>query len=71
MKNFSGHDSVVNCAAINEDGVAVTCGDDGSLCFWDYDTGYCFQKSKTLAQSGKQTSYSICKICVFIHYPHI
>jgi pleiotropic regulator 1 len=39
--------------AVNEDGVAVSCGDNGSICFWDYESGYCFQKSNTIPQPGK------------------
>lgn len=38
--------------AVNEDGVAVSCGDNGTIDFWDYETGYCFQKSSTIAQPG-------------------
>lgn len=52
LKNFSGHNSVVNCLAVNEEGVTVSCGDNGTMCFWDYDTGYCFQQTQTIAQSG-------------------
>ena len=53
LKNFSGHNSIINCMAINEDNVLVTCGDNGTIQFWDYDTGYCFQKTKTIVQPGK------------------
>jgi pleiotropic regulator 1 len=52
LKNLSGHNSVVNCLAINEDGVLVSGGDNGSLCFWDYESGYCFQKTETVVQPG-------------------
>jgi pleiotropic regulator 1 len=52
LKNFSGHNSVVNALAINEDGVAFSGGDNGSMCFWDYDTGHCFQRGQTTPQSG-------------------
>lgn len=52
LKNFSGHNSVVNCVATNEDGVLVSCGDNGSMNFWDYSTGYNFQKANVIAQSG-------------------
>lgn len=52
MKNFSGHNTPINALAVNEDGVAVSCGDNGSIDFWDYETGYCFQKSSTIAQPG-------------------
>lgn len=30
----------------------MTSGDNGSMCFWDYETGYCFQKAQTIPQSG-------------------
>jgi len=52
LKNYSGHNSVVNCLAVNEDGVMVSCGDNGSMCFWDYETGYLFQKTATIVQPG-------------------
>jgi WD40 repeat protein len=54
LKNFSGHASPINALAVNEDGVAVSCGDNGSIDFWDYETGYCFQKSTTIVQPGKR-----------------
>jgi len=31
LSNFSGHNSIVNCMALNQDGVLVSGGDDGSL----------------------------------------
>ena len=52
LKNFSGHNSVVNTLAINDDGVMVSGGNNGSLRFWDYETGYCFQKTETVVQPG-------------------
>jgi pleiotropic regulator 1 len=52
LKNFTGHNSPINALAVNEDGVAVSCGDNGSIEFWDYETGYCFQKSSTIVQPG-------------------
>lgn len=39
MKNLSGHNTIVNSLAVNEDGVLVSGGDNGSLHFWDYETG--------------------------------
>lgn len=38
--------------AVNADGVAVSCGDNGSMGFWDYETGYSFQQSETIPQPG-------------------
>jgi pleiotropic regulator 1 len=50
--NLSGHDAIVNSLAINADDVLVSGGDDGSLRFWDYETGYSFQNLATRAQPG-------------------
>ena len=52
MRNLSGHGAIVNTVATQDDGVLVSGGDDGSLRFWDYDTGYCFQKCDTIVQPG-------------------
>jgi len=52
IKNFSGHSAVINTLAINDDGVAMSGADDGSMNFWDYRTGYTFQKTETVAQPG-------------------
>ena len=30
----------------------VNSGDDGSMYFWDWKTGYCFQKTESKAQPG-------------------
>jgi len=52
LQNLSGHNTPMNALALNEDNVLVSGGDNGSLCFWDYETGYCFQKSATIVQPG-------------------
>eukprot|EP01041_Mallomonas_annulata_P000907 gene907-1761_t len=52
VRNFVGHNAIINSLSANEDGVLVSGGDNGSLCFFDYDTGYCFQKTKTIVQPG-------------------
>merc|ERR1712046_375935 len=52
LKNLSGHNSVINCLAVNDDGVVMSGGDNGSMRFWDYETGYCFQEDKTIPQPG-------------------
>ena len=56
VSNLSGHNSIVNALALNEDGVLVSGGDDGSLKMWDYATGYSFQESQTVAQPGSLES---------------
>ncbi|UXI23150.1 hypothetical protein NH340_JMT09093 [Sarcoptes scabiei] len=52
VQNLDGHDSIVNALAINEDNVLVSGGDNGSLLFWDWKTGYNFQRLQSKAQSG-------------------
>ena len=52
LKNLSGHNAVVNSLAVNEDGILFSGGDNGSMRFWDYETGYCFQKAETVVQPG-------------------
>jgi pleiotropic regulator 1 len=52
LKSIRGHKAVINALAVNDDGVLVSGGDDGSMHFWDYETGYCFQKTSTVAQPG-------------------
>jgi pleiotropic regulator 1 len=52
LRNFSGHNSIVNALAVNEDGVLVSGADDGTLRFWDYDSGYAFQEEQTRVQPG-------------------
>ena len=39
LKNMSGHNTVINCLTMNDDGVMVSGGDNGTLNFWDYETG--------------------------------
>ncbi|KAK4336618.1 hypothetical protein RND71_043957 [Anisodus tanguticus] len=52
VQNLEGHNTIVNCIAINSDDVMVSGGDNGSLYFWDWKTGYTFQKSQVAPQSG-------------------
>jgi pleiotropic regulator 1 len=52
LKNFQATNCIQNCGAINDDGVAVCGGDNGTLSFWDYETGYCFQRTETIVQPG-------------------
>jgi pleiotropic regulator 1 len=37
---------------VNRDGVLFTGGDDGSMKFWDWKTGYNFQTTQTTVQPG-------------------
>jgi pleiotropic regulator 1 len=49
---MSGHNTPINALAVNDDNVVVSGGDNGSIHFWDYETGYCFQKTNTIVQPG-------------------
>ena len=52
LRSFTGHNAVVNALTINDDGVVMSGGDDGSIKFWDYSSGYCFQETATIPQPG-------------------
>lgn len=52
MQNFDGHNAIINTLAVNEDNVMVSGGDNGSMCFWDWKTGYRFQDTESIAQPG-------------------
>jgi pleiotropic regulator 1 len=52
LKSLTGHKAVVNAVAVNDDGVLISGGDDGSMNFWDYQTGYNFQSTASQAQPG-------------------
>lgn len=51
-KNLSGHDSIVNSLAANQYGVLVSGADNGTMFFWDWRTGYNFQRLASPAQRG-------------------
>ncbi|EUB59260.1 Pleiotropic regulator 1 [Echinococcus granulosus] len=56
LQNLSGHKALVNALAINMDGVVVSGGDNGSMYFWDWRSGYNFQKLSSIAQPGSINS---------------
>lgn len=56
VQNISGHNSIVNCMAVNQDGVLVSGGDNGTLFFWDWRTGYNFQRFQAPVQPGSMDS---------------
>lgn len=56
LHNMSGHNSIINCLAVNSDDVFVSGGDDGSLRFWDYQTGYQFCSEQSKVQPGSLDS---------------
>lgn len=56
IQNISGHTAIVNCMAVNPDGVLVSGGDNGTLFFWDWRTGYNFQRFQAPVQPGSMDS---------------
>eukprot|EP01080_Neovahlkampfia_damariscottae_P009978 gene9978-2296_t len=56
LMNFNGHNSIINSISINNENVMFSGGDDGSVHFWDWKTGYNFQKTKTIPQPGSLDS---------------
>ncbi|XP_045479686.1 pleiotropic regulator 1 [Harmonia axyridis] len=56
IQNLTGHNAIVNCLAVNPDGVLVSGGDNGTLHFWDWRTGYNFQRMQVPVQPGSMDS---------------
>eukprot|EP00164_Ancoracysta_twista_P005046 GFYU01006869.1.p1 GENE.GFYU01006869.1~~GFYU01006869.1.p1 ORF type:complete len:434 (-),score=118.50 GFYU01006869.1:97-1398(-) len=56
MQNYTGHNSMINSLVINRDNVMVSGGDNGSMYFWDWKTGYNFQRLDTIVQPGSLDS---------------
>ncbi|PJF19600.1 Pre-mRNA-splicing factor prp5 [Paramicrosporidium saccamoebae] len=52
LNDFDGHDTVINTVSVNHDNVLVSGGDNGSLRFWDWGSGECFQKLDSIPQPG-------------------
>ncbi|EFI27834.1 pre-mRNA-splicing factor PRP46 [Coprinopsis cinerea okayama7 len=50
--NFSGHNSIINTLSVNAEGVFFSGGDNGTLTFWDYNTGTPFQNLEDIPQPG-------------------
>ena len=44
IQNMAGHNAIINCLAVTHDDVLVSGGDNGTLHFWDFKTGYNFQR---------------------------
>lgn len=56
MQNLSGHNTIINDMTISSDNVLVSGGDDGTMRFWDWRTGYCFQETQAPVQPGSLDS---------------
>lgn len=53
---LSQQKTIVNAMAVNDEGVMVTGGDNGSMWFWDWKSGHNFQQSQTIVQPGSLDS---------------
>uniref|UniRef100_A0A1B6GJR1 Pleiotropic regulator 1 n=1 Tax=Cuerna arida TaxID=1464854 RepID=A0A1B6GJR1_9HEMI len=58
IQNLSGHNAIVNCLAVNPEGVLVSGADNGTLYCWDWRTGYNFQRLQAPVQPGSMDSES-------------
>lgn len=58
IQNLSGHNAIVNCLAVNAEGVLVSGGDNGTLHCWDWRTGYNFQRLQAPVQPGSMDNES-------------
>mmetsp|Transcript_16850 Transcript_16850/g.26763 ORF Transcript_16850/g.26763 Transcript_16850/m.26763 type:complete len:138 (-) Transcript_16850:131-544(-) len=56
LRNISGHNAIVNAIAVNRDNVLVSGADNGTLHFWDWKSGWCFQDFKVTPQPGSLDS---------------
>lgn len=53
---LSQQKSIINAVAVNGDGILATAGDNGSLWFWDWKSGHCFQQAQAIVQPGSLDS---------------
>jgi len=56
LQNLSGHRAIVNSLSANQDNVLFSGADNGSVRFWDWKSGYCFQEIETVIQPGSLDS---------------
>ena len=52
IQNLPGHKAIINTLSTNEDEVLFSGGDDGTMKFWDWKSGYCYQSTATTVQPG-------------------
>ncbi|CAH8568536.1 unnamed protein product [Schistosoma curassoni] len=52
LQNLSGHNAIINAITVNQDNVVVSGGDNGSVHFWDWKSGYNFQRLQAQVQPG-------------------
>ncbi|MED6108049.1 hypothetical protein PIB30_019825, partial [Stylosanthes scabra] len=62
---LSQQKTIINTMAVNEEGVMVTGGDNGSLWFWDWKSGHNFQQAQTIVQPGSLDSEAGIYACTY------
>ncbi|KAL5528930.1 PRP46 [Sanghuangporus baumii] len=50
--NFSGQNAIINTLSVNSEGVLFSGGDNGSITWWDYNSGTAFQTMDDIPQPG-------------------
>ena len=71
IQNLSGHNAIVNCLAANADGVLVSGADNGTMYFWDWKTGYNFQRFQVGVSSdflGQEHCRSETEVMILFQY---
>lgn len=58
IQNLSGHTAIINTLSLNQDNVLVSGGDNGTMHFWDWKSGYNFQRLQSAVQPGSIDSES-------------
>jgi len=56
LQNISGHNAILNAIAVNSEGVTVSGADNGSMHWFDWRTGYNFQRYQAPVQPGSLDS---------------
>lgn len=56
IQNLTGHNAIINCLAVNTDGVLASGADNGTMHLWDWTTGYNFQRFQAPVQPGSLDS---------------
>ena len=56
LRTIDDHNTVINALALNEDNVLASGGDNGSIHFYDWTSGQCFQKIQSPVQPGSLSS---------------
>jgi len=66
IQNLTGHNAIVNCMAVNSDGVLMSGANNGSMYAWDWRTGYNFQRMQVC--KFDILCYARCKLFLLIAY---